>query len=243
MPKRVALCLFGISVYKYNPDHLHWDGNEYAIHYKHSVSNYKTYIYDYFKQHGYDMDVYLCSNVLNAQDKQELLDTYHPVRYSFKPNEKDNTTSRNSKVDGVIDLCLSSNIPYDVVLITRFDLLFQKNFNESFIDLNKFNMVSVLEQSNLICDNFYLFPFHVLPLFSTIVKNNMHRSHHHLQHEINSMRGSHFVNYICNEHVVVKELTFYKICRTKNSQDSQDKLWIGLGILGVGCIVYYVRKK
>lgn len=28
----------------------------------------------------------------------------------------------------VVDLCLSTNINYDLVLITRFDLLFQKNF-------------------------------------------------------------------------------------------------------------------
>jgi len=242
MPKRVALCLFGLSVYKYSPDNLHWDGNEYSIHYKHSVSNYQKYIYDYFKQHGYEIDVYLSSNILNDQDTQELLDTYKPILYSFKANEKDNTKSRNVKVDSVIDLCLSSNIRYDLVLITRFDLLFQKNFNESAIDFNRFNMVSILEHPHLICDNFYLFPFDMLPLFSTIVKNNIHVRHHDLQSQINGLYGSSGINYIWNENVLVKDLSFYKICRVKESYDSTI-LWIGLCILGTGCIVYYFRKK
>ncbi len=210
MTKRLALCLFGLSVCKY----AHWDKQHiYMVNYKNSVENYREYIYKYFQDKGYTIDVYLSTNEIRDEDKQGLLDTYQPIKCSFEKDDTTNVKSRNVKVNSVIDLCLSSNIPYDVVLLTRFDLLFQKPFHESNIDLTKFNLVSILEHQNAICDNFYLLPFRVLPLFSTIVKNHMHASNHFIRKEIESIEGVDFVNYILNEYCVVKDLSFYKTVR------------------------------
>lgn len=210
--KRVALCLFGLSLLQ----HKHFNGNIYSVNYKRSVSNYREYIYKYFQEKGYTIDVYLSTNELNDTDKKELLETYRPIKYSFKKDEDNIYKSKNVKVDSVIDLCLSSNINYDLVLLTRFDLLFQKKFNHSNICFDKFNLVSILERPNLICDNFYLFPFNILPTFSTIVKNNINVWHHGIKNDIYSIHGPRFVNYILNENVVIADLSFYKIRREIN---------------------------
>ena len=48
---------------------------------------------------------------------------------------------------------------------------FQKDFDESNIQYDKFNLVSLLENPQYICDNFYLFPYKYLHTFSEICKN------------------------------------------------------------------------
>lgn len=112
-------------------------------------------------------------------------------------------------------MCLSSNIEYDLVLITRFDLLFQKDFKESNIQLDKFNLVSILEKDHLICDNFYLFPYKYLEKFYNIIVNkSINISHHCLKSDIENINGKDFVNYILNNYCNVGNLEFYKICRT-----------------------------
>ena len=82
---------------------------------------------------------------------------------------------------------MNNNIEYDLVFITRFDLLFQKNFNESNIQLDKFNLVSKLEHPKLICDNLYIFPFSKLKQFYTIVELYINCSLHKIKkhHNIN----------------------------------------------------------
>jgi len=115
----------------------------------------------------------------------------------------------------VIELCLKSNIKYDLVLITRFDLLFQKDFNNSNIQLDKFNLVSILEKPNLICDNFYLFPHKYLEDFLKIINNKkINTSHHYLKYDIEGINGKDFVNYILNNNKGIGRLEFYKIVRT-----------------------------
>lgn len=113
----------------------------------------------FLKKKGYDIDVYFTTNTLNDKDKIELCKAYKPVKCDFIDNYPDKTISRNTKIKNVAELCLSTNMNYDLVLITRFDLLFQKKFHESNIQFDKFNLVSILERPHLICDNFYLFPF------------------------------------------------------------------------------------
>jgi hypothetical protein len=102
---------------------------------------------------------------------------------------------------------------YDLVLITRFDLLFQKDFNKSNIEFDKFNMVSILEKPNLICDNFYLFPYKFLKPFSEIAKNNFTSRFHDMKDELYAKINENSVNYILNENCSISELSFYKIVR------------------------------
>lgn len=207
---KLAVLLFGISKQE---SLSHWSENKYVIDYKHSCENYKKFIFDFFIGMGYDIDVYFTTNRLNDRDKEELCRSYKPVKYNFTKNYKSNTTSRNTKLDNVIDLCLNSGVTYDLILITRFDLLFQKEFNKSNVNFDKFNLVSMLEQPNLICDNFYLFPYKYLKIFSGIVKRNLRRPHHRIQQELYDKVGANSVNYILNEGCLVADLSFYKIVR------------------------------
>jgi hypothetical protein len=208
---KLALLLFGISKQqKYE----YWRaGLKFTIDYNLSYINYKKFIFDFFKKKGYDIDVYFTTNVLNDGDRKDLIEKYNPVKCSFIENDTNHIISRNNKLDNVIDLCLKSGYVYDTVLITRFDLLFQKDFNKSNIQLSKFNLVSNLEKPHLICDNFYLFPYKYLMGFSKIVKKDITKWHHLIKDDIESILSDTSINFILNERCFVRLLSFYKIFR------------------------------
>ena len=219
---KLAFLLFGISkLNKYE----HWykpTGWKFDIDYNYSYNNYKKYIFQYFENKGYEIDIYFCSNKLDENDSLDIIKTYNPVKCSFIDNDINRFISRNKKLDKVIDLCLETNNKYDLILITRFDLFFKKNFNESNIILDKFNLVSILESPNLICDNFYLFPYKYLQAFSKIVKKNLTGCFHHIKHDIENINGTDFVNYILNENKNIAGLSFYKIVRYESNKGLWD---------------------
>jgi hypothetical protein len=70
-----------------------------------------------------------------------------------------------------------------------------------------------LEKPNLICDNFYLFPFAYLKDFYTIANKNALTSFHCILNDIEKIENVEFVNYILNENKRIPELTFYTIYR------------------------------
>lgn len=206
---KLAILLFGLS----KTEIIHHSGNKIFIDYEKSYENYKKIIFDYFENIGYDIDVFFTTNILDNKNEKKICEIYKPIKYNFI--EK----ARHEKLNNVIELCINSRITYDLILITRFDLLFQKNFSESNIDFDKFNLVSILEKPHLICDNFYLFPYKYLKIFSKIVKETIirensnvcafHNIQKHLYHEL----GINSVNYILNENCFVYQLSFYKIVR------------------------------
>ena len=63
----------------------------------------------------------------SKHDNQDI--NIHHRAYRVPPNVR----CRNKKIDEVVDLCLNSNKHYDLVLITRFDLLFRKDFDLTLI--------------------------------------------------------------------------------------------------------------
>lgn len=208
---KLALLLFGMSV---NPEYRHWGIKKHIhVHWRNSYENYKEFIFDFFRKKGYEIDVYFTTNTLNNKDKIELCETYKPVKCDFIDNHENKTISRNTKMKKVVDLCLFTNINYDLVMITRFDLLFQKKFHESNIQLDKFNLVSILERPHLICDNFYLFPYKYLKDFVNIINRNQFNSFHKIKKDIENINGKDFVNYILNNNRLVAQLDFYKIQR------------------------------
>tara|TARA_Y100000389_G_scaffold178371_1_gene191500 strand:- start:16436 stop:17098 length:663 start_codon:yes stop_codon:yes gene_type:complete len=216
---KCALLLFGLSFCEYE----HWHSKKKTqINYADSYDNYQKYIYKYFYDKGYSIDVYFSTNISNNEEHKKLITKYKPVKHSFIENEEKNKSmlgfwryeaSRNKKLLNVIELCLNNNIDYDSVLITRFDLLFQKDFEKSNIKLDKFNLVSVLERGNLICDNFYLLPFNQLKQFHTITKNNINKSFHCIKDDIEKIVDKENVNYILNERKNIDVLSFYKVVR------------------------------
>ena len=83
------------------------------------------------------------------------------------------------------------------------DILFQKDFSNSNISFDKFNIVSILEEPDYICDNFYLFPYKYLIPFSGIIK----KDYHMIKDEIEKSGCP--INYILNERGD-NDLLFYK---------------------------------
>jgi hypothetical protein len=209
---KLAVLFFGMSKAEYDN---YWYSTRYVIDYEKSYENYQQYIFEFFKSKGYDIDVYFTTNALNDHDKNEIIKKYNPVKCNFIKNHPHHIIGRNSKIINVVDLCLESGNVYDLVLITRFDLLFQKDFNQSNIQFDKFNMVSILEKPNLICDNFYLFPYKYLNPFSEIAKNNFTSRFHDMKDELYAKinKDENSVNYILNENCCISDLSFYKIVR------------------------------
>jgi hypothetical protein len=206
---RLGLLLFGVSL----EINKHWQyGTLYSLDYNNSYDNYQKYIFEYFTKKGYDIDVYISTNkFINDKDVNELTEKYKPVKCSFIEDREDIVLSRNKKLESVIDLCINEGNEYDLILITRFDLLFQKDFANSNIDFDKINIVSVLEKSNLICDNFYLFPYKYLIPFKKIIKKCSNINHRNIKKDLEKIDS---INYILNENCDINELSFYKIIKT-----------------------------
>jgi hypothetical protein len=206
---KLALILFGISL----EINRYWQyGALYSVDYKNSYDNYQRYIFDYFKGKGYSIDVYISTNKLNSDDDiAEIIDKYKPVKYRIADDCEYYIISRNKKLESAIDLCIEGGGEYDFVLITRFDLLFQKDFADSNIQLDKINIVSVLERPNLICDNFYLFPHKYLKDFQKVIRKCANINHRNIKNDFEKIAP---INYILNENCDISELSFYKIAKT-----------------------------
>jgi hypothetical protein len=208
---RLGLLFYGMSKCHYN---YYISNIKYYIDYEKSYENYKKFIFDFFIRKGYDIDVYFTTNYLDEADTKTICEKYNPKKYNFMENVGNQVISRNSKLINVVNLCLESKKSYDLILITRFDLLFQKNFSESNIQFDKFNLVSMLEKPNFICDNFYLFPYKYLETFLNIAKNNLNNRFHDIKNELYQKINPKYINYILNENCYVEKLSFYKIVRT-----------------------------
>ena len=206
---KLVLILFGISL----EINRYWQyGALYSVDYKNSYDNYQRYIFDYFKGKGYDIDVYISTNKLNSDDDiAEIIDKYKPVKYRIADDCEDYIISRNKKLESAIDLCIEGGGEYDLVLITRFDLLFQKDFADSNIQFDKINIVSVLERPNLICDNFYLFPHKYLKDFQKVIRKCANIDNPNIKNDLEKIAP---INYILNENCDISELSFYKIAKT-----------------------------
>jgi hypothetical protein len=201
--KKLALLLFGIS-YQVNKDKY--------INYKFSLENYKEFIYLYFENLGYTIDVFFSTNDQNAKEC-ELIKDYKPIKHSFIRNRtkpKERVRSRNEKIISVVELCIQSNIKYDNILITRFDLLFKKKFSESNIQFDKINIVSALKNPDLICDNFYFMSYSHLKSFLDMMYKFKKISFYLIKKELEAIGA---INYICPENCQVENLSFYKIKR------------------------------
>jgi hypothetical protein len=209
---KLALLLFGVSL----EINRNWQyGTLYSVDYNNSYDNYKKYIFDYFNSKGYDIDVYISTNSFREnKDIKEFTDKYKPVKCSFIndcEDCEDIVLSRNKMLESVIDICVKEGNDYDLVLITRFDLLFQKDFANSNIDFDKINIVSILEKPNLICNNFYLFHYKYLEDFRKVIRKCANINHCNIKHDLEKITP---INYILNENCDIAELSFYKIIRT-----------------------------
>ena len=126
---KIAILFFGLSKYNYKNYNARYL-KEITVDYEKSYDNYKKFIFDFFKNKGYDIDVYFTTNILEDNDRKNIIKRYNPISCNFIDNYGTRYKSRNMKLNDVINLCLKSGIKYDLILITRFDLLFQKDFKD-----------------------------------------------------------------------------------------------------------------
>ena len=127
---KIALLLFGIS---YLDNYQHWHPNKliYNIDWKYSFENYQNFIIQYFQKKEYQVDIFLVSNKIDVLEQKKLLEAYKPIKYDFIENKENIWSSRNRKVDRVIDLCLESNINYKsgtTLSLSKARINFYKNF-------------------------------------------------------------------------------------------------------------------
>tara|TARA_A100001015_G_scaffold57870_1_gene63709 strand:- start:139 stop:789 length:651 start_codon:yes stop_codon:yes gene_type:complete len=214
MGKKLALLLFGMSYCEYFH---YFTQKNVKIDYKNSVENYKKFIFEYFENLGYQIDVFIATNEMNDNEKKNLLEIYKPIDHVFIENDENQhrRISRNEKFINAIELSRRrKDNNYDHILITRFDLMFKKKFEESNIHFDKFNLVSQLEEDKFVCDNFYFFPGEMLDDFKEICDYWESRRFHDIKPELEKKWGTNSIHYILNEHTWIKNLSFYKIVRT-----------------------------
>ena len=223
--KKLALLLFGISLYK---DRKHWKYHTkvYSIDWRLSYDNYQKYIIDFFRSKGFDIDIYLVSNTLEEADKQELLGKWKPKAYDFLDVNNDYTSrfrQRNEKIIRVIELCNESLIEYDNILITRFDLKFKIEFDKLPLDYSMFNSAFIIGNTEM-CDNFLFMKPKSLELLYKLTCENMDLIGHRFKKKIEKEES---INYLFDIKGTTMTLTynvFYDLIKLNNYTTNQ-KYW------------------
>ena len=225
---RLAFVLYGHHYLENKPFESHeiLRKNKCKINYQNSLSNYKEKIFNYFNNQGYSIDIFIAT--YDSKLKDELLKDYKPVNYIFKEPTKvlgcgrDRDYCRNISVSTgiklVLDYSKKTNIKYNNVFITRFDLIFKKNLEDSNINMNDLQITSPITPEPLIDDNIYFMPFKYLDIFYNIILNNIYVRGHDLYPYIKKQFK---VSYIYDERAPNKrfgvgDLTFFKILRQDN---------------------------
>jgi hypothetical protein len=220
MKKKLAVVLFGLS---YCEKYIHWTNDIYIINHDLSFKNYNEYIFDYFRDNQFEIDVFISSN--SSIYSEKLINLYNPKKYLFCDDKKisSSVNDRNIKFCNALNLCIEyadeNSIAYDNILMTRFDINFMIKFDKVKIDYNAMNIVSILEKNDFIDDNFYLFPFCKSHAFldyclkRIFIYKNIKAFHYEIKNNLIKIFGN--INYLKNEHKFVKDLSFYKIVREK----------------------------
>jgi hypothetical protein len=201
----MALILFGIH---YMENYHHWKLGNVTIDFARYYDNIKKNIIDYFGK-KYDIDIYISTNM--SKKAGELMRIYKPVQFNFNQFDRDKKICAGL---GMVINRITKGARYDQVLITRFDIFFCENFTNENIKYDNLNLISILEQPHLICDNFYMFPIKYIYNFYRIFKNiRLHTGVDYLPaHHLRKVFDIYFnVNYVKNEHRDVGNLSFYKL--------------------------------
>ena len=204
--KNMAICIAG----------LHWEENfqnafvdhPITINYKKYVKNIKTKIYKYFENEYY-IDTFLCTQHSCVID--DLIKTYQPVQIIIE--NKNHCYKKLNVLKAVRDQMDKSNKIYDLVLITRFDIYILDEFTKNNFNLNKLNIVSILEHDRVCDDNLFIFPIPYLRPMIALLENQLSKySNPDAIHYLKNILEYQFdIHYIKNEFVVVNQISFYKL--------------------------------
>lgn len=221
MTKRIALLLFGMSyvpIYK-NPTFK----KNFVIDFRNSIRNYQKFIFDYYKEKGYDIDVFFVTNEHNNNKiKQELIDAYKPVSHMFIGDKPDDTfrPNRNKKVQKVLELyekyVNEQNISYEFIILTRFDLNFKIHFDDLPFNHSTLNIPAQLntnEFGDRVDDNFYLIPSCLINSFKKAIDKTINSSSHLLISEFLTFCKPNYL--LSGKKYLVRNIPIYEIVRTK----------------------------
>lgn len=193
------------------------------VDFRQYVKNIKNTLVNDFEKKGYAIDFGIATN--NSPYLNELVDAYKPCISVIQ----DNATRLHKINEIIVQVCNEieqERVKYDLICITRVDIYFMNNFDN--VDVNKFNVVSVLETDNLVDDNLYIFPVKYIRQFASLIgeieNNNVNNNRLILHHAKERFHKLFDVNYIKNEHVRVPNLTFFKLHIFDNIQFSMDNL-------------------
>jgi len=208
MKQKMAILLSGLHYFE------NYKGS--TVDFRNYVKNIKIKIYNYFNT-KYEIDTFICTNssiLLN-----DLLKTYNPVQYIIE----DHGNLIIKKIKGlqiIQNYSHHKNKKYDIILLTRFDIYFMKEFTNDNLNLNKLNIVSILESNKVCDDNLFILPNKYLKNFTQLIfQSSLHSTESNLIHYLkNKFERLFEVHYICNEYKLVRELSFFKLRFFENIQ-------------------------
>ena len=203
--EKAALLLSGIS---YQTNYKHHPNKYCTIDFGEYEENIKQNIVNYFAQLNIDFDIYLSTN---DKKKDELIAIYNPTDAYFD-NDNNRIYKTIKGLELIINKIKTNSKQYKFIIITKFDIYFLKKFVN--IDLNKLNIISILEHPNACDDNFHLFPISYLDKFYELLVNEAKQTNYNhllLHHLIHKFEQNFKVKYLCNEYKVVNELSFFKL--------------------------------
>lgn len=201
---KLAVGLFGIHYEAYLKHWMDWD---IYVNYKESYFTNRSILYD-----TVDCDFY--SSTYYSDKLYELIEDYKfkGLQLQFIDNKKENIVSynwkkRNKRFKETIQLILNSEIEYEYVLLTRYDIEITKNPIYLNVDNEKIN-VSCKMNINMIDDNFYFLHYSKLKSFyDTISKIDEKILSHYYHRYINDF------NFLVEGSYDLQDMPVYKLLR------------------------------
>lgn len=148
----VAVCFFGIS---YEEQYDHWFGHgAVKVDYSKSLTNYRERIFSLLPNHKVYLSTYSHDrndNLIRDLNSSRSVFVHEPIIPGLGGPSCLQRNQIISHLQHVID-------PFDWYIFTRFDLHLNFNVDELDIRPDKINVLSSLENSYTICDNFYIVP-------------------------------------------------------------------------------------
>ena len=229
---KVAVGLFGIH---YLDNLNHWMGWQNGVDYRKTFHNQFTQIYSHH-------DVKYYSSTYYSDIQNQLLDDYNFTSITF--TEIDNSpeshprVKRNKSFKNTIKLILEDTSDCDLVILTRYDLYFKKDFYSLDINFDKINLLcgvpehkrNVYEKikksgrdTDLVDDNFYCIPRHLLQSFydtiETIPETITSHKYHKRLDGYHLMISGNWYSQNLPAYLNSYNNVFYDIVRIPNSSD------------------------
>ncbi|GAB5370718.1 hypothetical protein AAMO2058_001517100 [Amorphochlora amoebiformis] len=224
--KSLAVLLVGKS---FESEYPHFTGFHFEVDYRANQCNLKRRVLDYFKRRGFhDVDFFLVTNDSPMREDMKKAFNCQPTSCVFEtspgPNtkfvEKEGSDARlqyNEQILGT-EMIMNSTKEYTQVVMSRFDLEFQIPFDNLTIDWSKVNLISHFWVDDIVDDNFYIVPGHMLPNFLDALKKRKFDSYLP-PHDIAWLRPMGELNFLKDERADMPRLTSIDVIRRCKSTD------------------------